>query len=200
MNSLFTDLMDINLENLCGIDEAGRGPLAGPLVVAGVILKDDIDQLNDSKKLTPKKRQELYEIIKKNSKYYIYEASNKKIDKDGISKCLKEALIEIQNYFGKDINYIYDGNCNYGQNSIVTIIKADSKIKSVSAASILAKVYRDNIMLEFDKKYPEYGFKNHKGYGTKEHIEAIKKYGYCKIHRVTFKIKELEDIEQKTLF
>jgi len=200
MNLFNKDELELYITKICGIDEAGRGPLAGPLVVAGVVLNKEIKELNDSKKLTPKKRNELYEIIKKNSKYYIYEASNKKIDKDGISKCLKEALIEIQNFFGKDINYIYDGNCNYGQNSIVTIIKADSKIKSVSAASILAKVYRDNIMLEFDKKYPEYGFKNHKGYGTKEHIEAIKKYGYCKIHRVTFKIKELKDIEQKALF
>ncbi len=199
MNLFEKDELKLDLTNLCGIDEAGRGPLAGPLIVVGVVLKREIKELNDSKKLNEKKRQELYETIIKNSNYFIYEASSKKIDKDGISKCLKEALIQIQNHFGKDIRYIYDGNCNYGQNSIVTIIKADSKIASVSAASILAKVYRDNIMLEFDKKYPKYGFKNHKGYGTKEHIEAIKNFGYCKIHRRTFKIKEL-DKEQKALF
>jgi len=189
MNLFNYDLMDIDYKKVCGIDEAGRGPIAGSLVVVGVVLYSNIMELDDSKKLTSKTREKLYEKIIKNSKYYIYEAKASKIDEIGLSKCLKEALIEIQNYFGNTYTYIFDGNCNYGETNINTLVKADSKIKSVSAASIIAKVYRDRQMIEFDKKYPNYGFKSHKGYGTKAHIEAIKEFRYCEIHRRSFKVK-----------
>ncbi len=186
--SLFDDF-DIDSKSLCGIDEAGRGPIAGALVMAGVILSKDIDGLNDSKKLTEKKREKLYEIIKNSSKYFIYEVNATKIDKIGLSKAIKECLEAIKNYFGEDTNFLFDGNSSFGVDGISTLIKADAKVKAVSAASILAKVYRDRQMVEYSKIYPEYGFEKHKGYGTKAHIEAIEKYGYCKIHRRSFKIK-----------
>ena len=186
--SLFDDF-NIDSKSLCGIDEAGRGPIAGALVMAGVILSKDIDGLNDSKKLTEKKREKLYEIIKNSSKYFIYEVNATKIDKIGLSKAIKECLEAIKNYFGEDTNFLFDGNSSFGVDGISTLIKADAKVKAVSAASILAKVYRDRQMVEYSKIYPEYGFEKHKGYGTKAHIEAIEKYGYCKIHRRSFKIK-----------
>jgi len=173
--------------NYCGIDEAGRGPLAGALVIAGVVLKKPIKELKDSKKLSAKKREKLYEIIKKSSNYYIYEANSAKIDEIGLSRAIKEGLERIKNYF-KDRELIFDGNSSFGVSGIETMIKADDKIECVSAASILAKVYRDNQMLKYAKIYPEYGFEKHKGYGTKAHIEAISKYGYCEIHRRSFKI------------
>lgn len=176
----------------CGIDEAGRGPIAGSLVVAGVILHCDIDGLTDSKKLTAKKREKLSKIIKKNAKYYIYEAEAAKVDKIGLSRCLKEALVAIKKYFG-NINYLFDGNSTFGVDGLHTLIKADEKIPNVSAASILAKVYRDNKMVEYSKIYPHYGFEKHKGYGTQAHIEAIRKHGYCPIHRRSFQIKLLRD-------
>jgi len=174
---------------ICGIDEAGRGPLAGSLVYVGVVLNKDIKELDDSKKLSAKKREELYDIIKKNSNYYIYEADATKIDTYGLSFCIKEALEAIKNHFGKKVTYIFDGNSSFGVEGINTLVKADQKIKAVSAASIIAKVYRDNQMIEFAKKYPNYSFEKHKGYGTKAHLEAIAKYGYCEIHRKSYKIK-----------
>ncbi len=172
----------------CGVDEAGRGPLAGALVMAGVLLLEPIEDLKDSKKLTAKKREKLYGIIKQSSKYYIYEANAQKIDQIGLSRCLKEGLSLIKKHF-KDTPIIFDGNSSFGVDGIETMIKADDKIDCVKAASILAKVYRDNQMVEYSKIYPEYKFEKHKGYGTKAHLEAIAKYGYCKIHRVSFKIK-----------
>jgi len=174
--------------NYCGIDEAGRGPIAGNLVIAGVVLKREIDGLKDSKKLNSKNREILYKIIKKSSDYYIYEASAKKIDEIGLSRVIKDGLNRIKNHFsGK--KFIFDGNSSFGVNGIETLIKADDKVEAVKAASILAKVHRDKKMIELSKKYPQYGFEKHKGYGTKAHIEAIAKYGYCEIHRRSFKIK-----------
>lgn len=180
-----------DFSKFCGIDEAGRGPIAGSLTVAGVILLHPVDGLADSKKLTQKKREYLYKIIKKNAKYYIYEVEAAKIDEIGLSRCLKEALLAIKKYFG-NISYLFDGNCTFGVEGLQTMVKADAKVANVSAASILAKVYRDNKMIEYSKIYPEYGFEKHKGYGTKAHIIAIEKYGYCPIHRKSFKIKLLE--------
>ncbi len=178
---------------LCGIDEAGRGCLAGPLFMAGCILKNEISGLNDSKKLTSKKREELYELIIKNSHFKIVNFSNYQIDKFGLSKCLKLGLEEIILYFS-DLNceFLYDGNTTFGVKNLKTLIKADALVKEVSAASILAKVSRDRIMMKFDEIYPNYGFKNHKGYGSKHHIQNIKNYGYCEIHRKSFKIRNLE--------
>ena len=180
---------------LCGIDEAGRGPLAGDLVMAGCILNSDIDGLNDSKKLTAKKRETLYERIIKDSTYHIVKFTPQEIDDNGISWCLKNGLESIlKNLDSKE--YLFDGNLNYGIDKIQTMIKADGKIAEVSAASILAKVTHDRDILKESKLYPEYHFEKHKGYGTKLHIEMIKKYGYCKIHRRSYKVKALE----KTLF
>ena len=176
---------------LCGIDEAGRGPLAGDLVMAGCILHGSIDGLDDSKKLTAKKREALYDIIIKNSTYHIVKFSAKDIDNNGISACLKKGLIEILNTLKADA-YLFDGNQTYGVKNLTTMIKADGKIAQVSAASILAKVTHDKDILQQAKKYPQYHFEKHKGYGTKLHVEMIKKYGYCEIHRKTYKIKALE--------
>jgi len=183
---------------LCGIDEAGRGPIAGDLVFAGVILNRRIQNLNDSKKISEKNRKKLFDKIKLNSNYYIYTISAYKIDKFGLSMCIKEALLAIKAFFGESVVYLYDGNSSFGVENIHTLIKADEKIKEVSAASILAKVYRDSLMCKYDKLFPQYGFAKHKGYGTKEHLEAIKKYGYSPIHRRSFQIKSL--YEQKGLF
>ncbi len=176
---------------LCGIDEAGRGPLAGDLVMAGCILHVNVDGLNDSKKLTPKKREELYEKIILSSTYHIVKFSASLIDEIGISKCLKSGLEEIlQNI--KATNYLFDGNTNFGVKGLETLIKADATIPEVSAASILAKVAHDRDMMELDKLYPQYKFASHKGYGTALHVEMIKLHGYSPVHRRTYKIKALE--------
>jgi ribonuclease HII len=182
---------------ICGIDEAGRGPIAGPLVMAGVVFKNDFkneewfESLTDSKKLTSKKREELFEIIKQNSIYHIVFIDNETIDEKGLSFAIKHSLTEIKEKI-KAKRYIFDGNSNFGIKGIETLIKGDSKIKEISAASILAKVSRDKYMIEMDKKYPIYNFKKHKGYITKEHIELIKKHGFCEIHRKSYKLKALE--------
>jgi len=198
-NTILFNNTDTNYQDICGIDEAGRGPIAGSLVMAGVILNEKIEGLNDSKKLSEKKRENLYEIIKNSSKWFIYEIKASKIDDTGLSKAIKESLLAIKNYFDKDIDFLFDGNSSFGVSDISTLVKADTKVPAVSAASILAKVYRDRQMKEFAKIYPNYGFEKHKGYGTKAHLEAIAKYGYCKIHRKSFKIK-LPKFKDKTLF
>jgi ribonuclease HII len=188
---------NLQLENLCGIDEAGRGPFAGPMTIAGVRFKNDISKikefeiLNDSKKLTEKKREMLFDIIKEHSYFHIVSVSNKQIDELGISACIKNAIIEIMQTIDA-INYLMDGNTSFGIEDLQHKIKADGDIKEVSAASILAKVTRDRYMVETAKKYPNYDFHKHKGYGTKAHIEAIKKYGFCDLHRRSYKIKGLE--------
>jgi len=187
---------------ICGIDEAGRGPIAGPLVVAGCIFKMENAQwkmeneewfrvLTDSKKLSEKKREELFEIIKENSNYHIVFVDNKTIDDKGLSFAIKFALKEIKKHL-KAKKYIFDGNSSFGVSGIETVIKGDLKIKEISAASILAKVSRDRYMIDIAKNYPQYNFKKHKGYITKEHIEEIKKYGFCEIHRKSYRLKALE--------
>ena len=176
---------------LCGIDEAGRGPIAGDLVMAGCILHKHVDGLNDSKKLTEKKREALYEIIVKNSTYHIVSIPPKDVDDLGISACLKKGLIEIMSNL-KCEEYLFDGNSNFGVTGLPTMIKADGKVAEVSAASILAKVTHDRDILKEALLYPEYQFEKHKGYGTALHVEMIKKYGYCKIHRRSYKLKALE--------
>jgi len=182
---------------ICGIDEAGRGPIAGPLVFAGCIFKNGrlkienkewFKKLTDSKKLNAKKREELFEKIKENSFYHIVFKSNKEIDEKGLSKCIQEALIEIKDNL-KAKKYLFDGNSNFKVEGIEPIIKGDSKIKEISAASILAKVSRDRYMIEISKKYPLYNFHKHKGYITKEHKALVAKHGLCEIHRRSYKIK-----------
>jgi len=175
---------------LCGIDEAGRGPLAGDLVMAGVILTGEVKGLMDSKVLSEKRREELYETIIENSLHHIVSFSPKEIDSNGLSACLAKGLESIQENLKAQI-YLFDGNQTFGVLGISTMVKADSKIAEVSASSILAKVTHDRAIIKASKKFPLYGFEKHKGYGTKAHIEAIKEHGYCKIHRRSFNIKNL---------
>lgn len=191
------------MKNLCGIDEAGRGPLAGPLVVAGVILIENIVGLNDSKVLSEKKRELLFDEIIEKSKYHIVFKSAKEIDDFGISSCLKSSILEIIENLKEFSDYfLMDGNTNFGIKILQKEIKADAKYAQVSAASILAKVSRDRFMVEISKDFKEFDFEKHKGYGTKAHIEAIKKFGRSPIHRTSYKIKGIDDKENlaKSLF
>ena len=192
------------MKKLCGIDEAGRGPIAGPLVVAGAILIDEITGLNDSKQLSEKKREKLFEEIKEKSKFHIVFTDAKTIDEKGLSFCLKNSILEIMEKLKNDsTEFLMDGNTTFGINNLTCKIKADATVKEVSAASILAKVSRDRYMDEISSKYPNYDFHKHKGYGTKAHIEAIKQFGRSIEHRYSFRLKALgeEDIGiQKSLF
>ncbi len=176
---------------LCGIDEAGRGPIAGSLVMAGVILHQEVEGLRDSKVLSEKKREYLFDIIKESSTYHIAQFSAAQIDEMGISKCLNLGLQEIMQNIKSD-DFLFDGNSTFGVSGLRTMVKADAKVDEVSAASILAKVTRDREMIELASVFPDYGFEKHKGYGTAAHVEAIKKYGYCDIHRRSFRLKALE--------
>ncbi len=180
---------------LCGIDEAGRGPIAGELVVAGCILHEPIEGLGDSKKLSEKRREALFEQIITNATYHIVKHSPLQIDQMGLSKCIHDSLQEIKETLQAK-RYLFDGNSRFGVDGIETMIKADAKVAEVSAASILAKVTRDRSMLEAAEIYPQYEFEKHKGYITKRHVELIQKYGYCDIHRKSYKVKAL----QPTLF
>ncbi len=177
---------------IAGIDEAGRGPLAGPVVCACAIMpmeKDKIiDGINDSKKLSPKKREELYEkIIKTATAYSIIEIDEKTIDKINILEATKLGMKKaLESLSVKPDIVLIDAvkiDCRVPQENI---IKGDALSYNIAAASILAKVHRDRLMTSLDEKYPQYGFASHKGYGTKAHIEALKKYGKSKIHRESF--------------
>ena len=176
---------------IAGIDEAGRGPLAGPVVAAAVILPVDhpILYVNDSKKLSEAKREELYDVILRDAvSVGVGMANEKTIDKVNI---LQATYIAMREAVSK-----LDPPCDLTLNDAVTIpelpikqvaiIKGDAKSCSIAAASIIAKVTRDRLMREYDKIYPQYGFAGHKGYGSKDHIEALKKYGPCPIHRRSF--------------
>jgi len=176
---------------LCGIDEAGRGPIAGSLVMAGVILNRPIEGLNDSKVLSEKKREKLFPLILENSTYHIVQFSALQVDEMGISKCLSSGLKSILAHLQSD-DFLFDGNSTFGVSGLRTMVKADAKIPEVSAASVLAKVTHDREMIQFAKQFPQYGFEKHKGYGTKAHVEAIKRHGYCEVHRKSFKLKALE--------
>ena len=177
---------------LCGIDEAGRGPLAGSLVIAGVILKRPVEGLMDSKKLTEKRREALYPLVVENAAYHIVSFSAKEVDEMGISKCIQQGLRSIQEHLS-EAEYLFDGNSTFGVENISTMLKADSKVAEVSAASILAKVSHDREMIEIAQKFPQYGFEKHKGYGTKAHIEALIKHDRCEAHRKTFRVKGLDE-------
>ena len=183
--------------SLCGIDEAGRGPLAGPLVFAGVILTKEIKGLNDSKVLSEKKRESLFDEILENSHHKIVFSSSQEIDEYGLSYCIKNSLRIITESLEAS-QYIFDGNSSYGFSMIEHMTKADAKVPSVSAASILAKVSRDRYMCEIAKLYPQYLFDKHKGYGTKEHTDLMEQYGLSPIHRVSFKLKK--KVVEKSLF
>lgn len=177
---------------ICGVDEAGRGPLAGPVCAAAVILPVGavIEGLDDSKKLTEKKREKLYDIIKETAvAYSVAYGTLEEIETVNILEATYLAMNRaIEGLTVKPDFALIDGNRVPRGIKIPceTIVKGDSKSMSVAAASVLAKVTRDRLMLEYDKKYPEYNFKKHKGYGTKEHTELIKQYGPCEIHRLSF--------------
>lgn len=176
---------------VCGVDEAGRGPLAGPVFAAAVILPDGLEEigLNDSKKLTEKKRDELFSIIKeKATAWSVASADEKEIDSLNILNAtflaMKRALDGLA--VRPDIALI-DGNRRPNTGiAEETIVKGDAKSVSIAAASVLAKVSRDRFMLELDKQYPEYRFAKHKGYPTALHYELIKKYGISPVHRMSF--------------
>ncbi len=176
---------------IAGVDEAGRGPLAGPVFAAAVILPENcfIPGLNDSKKLSEKKREELFDIIcEKAVSYCIADISHERIDEINILNATFEAMNKAVNGLDVTPDYVLiDGNRIKGMDvAHETVVKGDAKSVSIAAASILAKVSRDRVMYDAAKKYPQYGFDKHKGYGTKAHCEAILKYGPCKIHRRTF--------------
>ena len=177
--------------SVCGVDEAGRGPLAGPVVAAACILPIDceIEGLNDSKKLSEKKRERLFEEIKEKAvAYSIAMASNIEIDKLNILNATMVAMARAIETLPVPADFaIVDGNCvrNFPIPAM-PIVKGDAKSPSIAAASILAKVTRDRICMDMDKDYPEYNFKKHKGYPTKEHRELVMKYGPCPLHRLTF--------------
>lgn len=177
---------------ICGVDEAGRGPLAGPVCAAAVILPEGvvIEGLDDSKKLTEKKREGLYDIIKQTAvAYSVAYGTLEEIETVNILEATYLAMNRaIEGLNVKPDFALIDGNRVPRGIKIPceTVVKGDSKSMSVAAASVLAKVTRDRLMLEYDKKYPEYNFKKHKGYGTKEHTELIKQYGPCEIHRLSF--------------
>jgi ribonuclease HII len=175
---------------IAGVDEVGRGPLAGPVVCASVImpLDDIIEGVDDSKKISEKKRQALYEIIKSKAiAYSICEVSQTEIDQINILNAVKKCMTDAVNGLNikPDITLVDGVDTNLPINAEY-IVKGDSKSYTIGCASILAKVYRDNLMTEYAKEYPDYGFEKHKGYGTKVHIEKIKEIGPCKLHRKTF--------------
>ena len=186
-NSLYAE----GYKMICGVDEAGRGPLAGPVCAAAVILPKGLvlPGLNDSKKLTDKKRRELFPIIKEQAiAYGIGLASHEEIDEINILQATYLAMERaIAHLEGKADFALIDGNRakDFGL-PLRTVVKGDSLSASIAAASVLAKVTRDDIMMEMAEKYPEYGFDVHKGYGTKAHYEALRAHGHSPIHRMSF--------------
>lgn len=186
---------------IIGIDEVGRGCVAGPIVAVACLSRGQenenkiLEQVNDSKKLTAKKREELFGLLKDNFIWAYAEIDNKEIDKIGIqpANCLvveraaENLLKKIENFEGKILADHIGGAHNYIKNkNIAFYIKGESKFVEIAAASILAKVYRDNLMQDWHEKYPVYDFAKHKGYGTKQHLELIVKNGICELHRQSF--------------
>lgn len=190
MKEFETELYNNGINFIAGIDEVGRGPLVGPVVTAAVILPKDFydERINDSKKLTEKKRELLYDVIMENAlSVGIGISSPEVIDEINILNATKKAMIEaINNLSVKPEHLLIDAvklDIDIPQTSI---IKGDAKSESIAAASIIAKVTRDRMMVELDKKYPMYDFKHNKGYGTKKHIEALYQYGPIEEHRKSF--------------
>jgi len=182
---------------ICGVDEAGRGPLAGPVCAAAVILPEGLENLgiNDSKKLSEKKRDKLFDLIKEKAvAYSIATASEKEIDELNILNATFLAMRRAVEGLGVNPDYVLvDGNRLPGTGiKEEAIVKGDAKSISIAAASILAKVTRDRMLLELDKEYPEYGFAQHKGYPTKLHYDMIKEHGVLPVHRLSF-LKNLSE-------
>ena len=185
------EAFDAGIKLVCGVDEAGRGPLAGPVCAAAVMLPPglEIPGLNDSKKLTDKKRRELYDVITAQAvSYGIAFASEQEIDEINILQATFLAMERaMQTLSPQPQLALIDGNRNSGISMPSRcVIKGDAKCADIAAASILAKVSRDRYMLEMAEKYPEYHFEQHKGYGTKLHYAALREYGPCEIHRPSF--------------
>jgi ribonuclease HII len=200
-----TFLWDGGIQNIAGVDEVGRGALAGPLVTAAVILNKEhlyrnndvsseimelYEQINDSKLLTPKKREKLSEFIREHAvTFSISQIENTEVDDLGISASTQKAFFNsIQNLKVKPGHVLTDTFeiKKLTKANQTNIIKGDTKSITIAAASIVAKVYRDALMVKMHETYQEYGFDKHKGYGTIFHMGALKKYGPCKIHRITF--------------
>ena len=184
-------LLEAGNKLIGGIDEAGRGPLAGPVVVAGVIMplgeSDLIDGVNDSKKLSAKKRDKLYdEILAKAIDVQVAAVDNKTIDEINILNATKQGMLQCIEGFSEVDCVLIDAVKLDTSVRTLSIVHGDALSYSIAAASIVAKVTRDRMMEEFDKNYPQYGFAKHKGYGTAAHIAALKQYGPCPIHRRSF--------------
>lgn len=184
-------LYDAGYQNICGVDEAGRGPIAGPVCVAACIMPPflRIDGVNDSKQLSPKKREELYKIIVKEAiAYKIVMISEEEIDKENIYIATKKGMLKAIEGLNVKPDYTLIDAMPLSELELKheSLIHGDALSASIACASILAKVTRDEYMEKMDLKYPNYGFKHHKGYCTKMHMEALEKYGPCKIHRKTF--------------
>ncbi len=180
------------MKYVIGIDEVGRGPIAGPVTVCACMISSDIAKkykgIKDSKKLTQKRREEIYKEIQGLVEYKVTSISAKEIDEKGISFCIKKALATSISIFPKETKVLLDGGLKappeYKDQK--TIIKGDEKEVSIALASILAKVTRDRYMAKMALKYPLYGLEGHKGYGTRKHYESIQKYGPSPLHRRSF--------------
>jgi ribonuclease HII len=188
-----SQLLQSGIKNIAGVDEAGRGPCAGPLIIAAVILNDPLAKslggVKDSKQLSADQRDDLFELIKANSlAYSIIEISVEEIDSLGLHKCNIEGMRRAVQALDAKADYVLtDGYSIPGLSTPnLAVWKGDQVAITISAASILAKVYRDRIMIELDKKYPMYGLANHKGYITASHTAAIKEFGVLPIHRKSF--------------
>ena len=185
------EILQSGVSSLCGVDEAGRGPLAGPVCAAAVVLPHGIEfeGLNDSKKLSEKKREELFDIIIAVAvSYGIGLASVEEIEEHNILAATHMAMNRaIEKLKPLPELALIDGNQAKGiAYNCRCVVSGDAKCASIAAASILAKVTRDRLLLEYDEKYPQYGFAKHKGYGTKEHYAALTKFGPCQVHRMSF--------------
>ena len=200
-------LYDLEYKNVIGVDEAGRGPLAGPVVAAAVILKEyseELDEINDSKKLTEKKREKLYDIIMKNFDVAVGISTVEEIDKLNILNAdflaMRRALKDLKSLKNeKEYTVLVDGNLKIKEyiGKQLPIVKGDAKSLSIAAASIIAKVTRDRLMKDLANIYPDYSFEKHKGYGTKAHIEAIKDKGAIEgVHRKVFLRKILDETKE----
>ena len=180
-------------QRIIGADEVGRGSLAGPIVGAAVKLEfqhlDLLSDVKDSKKLSPKKREEIYEMVKENRiEYSISECSNLHIDQNGISVSNKEVLFNSINKLYEKSDKVYVDHFKIDKFGSVSLVRGEDNSYSIALASIIAKVYRDNLMVDFGTKYPQYLFEKNKGYGTREHLNMIQKYGVCDIHRLSFNL------------
>ena len=180
-------------QRIIGADEVGRGSLAGPIVGAAVKLEfhhlDLLKDVKDSKKLSPKKREEIYERVKDNKiEFSISECSNLHIDQNGISVSNKEVLFNSIKKLYQKSDKVYVDHFKIDKFGSISLVRGEDNSYSIALASIIAKVYRDNLMVDFGTKYPQYLFEKNKGYGTREHLNMIQKYGVCDIHRLSFNL------------